>query len=284
MSFTAADVKALREKTGLGMMDCKKALTEHNGDAAAAEEWLREQRKGKMDERTERAAGEGRIAVRTGDNWAAMIEVITETDFTARNDDFVAMVDKVADHAVNCPTGCITATEEMTKTIDDMRIVTGENMSFSRGVKLEGGNFGVYIHHDAKRAVILQFDGDLDADSAKGICQHITFHDPIGIDETSVSADKIEEIRAAAIQEAEESGKPTEIAQKMSEGTSTWKRTPSSTRSTCWTSPRRSKKSSAGRPSRPSSATPWAADLLEQPRILRDASASRFFVSRRLSP
>ena len=85
------------------MMDCKKALTEHNGDAAAAEEWLREQRKGKMDERTERAAGEGRIAVRTGDNWAAMIEVITETDFTARNDDFVAMVDKVADHAVNCP-------------------------------------------------------------------------------------------------------------------------------------------------------------------------------------
>ena len=141
-----------------------------------------------MDERTERAAGEGRIAVRTGDNWAAMIEVITETDFTARNDDFVAMVDKVADHAVNCPTGCITATEEMTKTIDDMRIVTGENMSFSRGVKLEGGNFGVYIHHDAKRAVILQFDGDLDAGSAKGICQHITFHDPIGIDETSVSA------------------------------------------------------------------------------------------------
>ena len=218
MSFTAADVKALREKTGLGMMDCKKALTEHNGDAAAAEEWLREQRKGKMDERTERAAGEGRIAVRTGDNWAAMIEVITETDFTARNDDFVAMVDKVADHAMGCPAGCITATEEMTKTIDDMRIVTGENMSFSRGVKLEGGNFGVYIHHDAKRAVILQFDGDLDADSAKGICQHITFHDPIGIDETSVSADKIEEIRAAAIQEAEESGKPTEIAQKMSEG------------------------------------------------------------------
>lgn len=218
MSFTAADVKALREKTGLGMMDCKKALTEHNGDAAAAEEWLREQRKGKMDERTERAAGEGRIAVRTGDNWAAMIEVITETDFTARNDDFVAMVDKVADHAVNCPAGCITATDEMTKTIDDMRIVTGENMSFSRGIKLEGGNFGVYIHHDAKRAVILQFDGDLDADSAKGICQHITFHDPIGIDETSVSAEKIEEIRAAAIQEAEESGKPTEIAQKMSEG------------------------------------------------------------------
>ena len=172
----------------------------------------------------------------------------------------------------------------MTKTID-MRIVTGENMSFSRGIKLEGGNFGVYIHHDAKRAVILQFDGDLDADSAKGICQHITFHDPIGIDETSVSADKIEEIRAAAIQEAEESGKPTEIAQKMSEGKVRKSgRTPSSTRSTCWTSPRRSKKSSAGRPSRPSSATPWAADLLKQPRILRDASASRFFVSRRLSP
>ena len=115
MSFTAADVKALREKTGLGMMDCKKALTEHNGDAAAAEEWLREQRKGKMDERTERAAGEGRIAVRTGDNWAAMIEVITETDFTARNDSFREMADAIVTTSLGGPDGDIALSDAQTK-------------------------------------------------------------------------------------------------------------------------------------------------------------------------
>ena len=96
MSFTAKDVMNLRQKTGLGMMDCKKALTEKNGDPEAAEQWLRETKKGKMDSRTERTTGEGRIEIAVGDGCAAMIEVRTETDFTARNESFVKAVEKIA--------------------------------------------------------------------------------------------------------------------------------------------------------------------------------------------
>ena len=100
MSFTAKDVMTLRQKTGLGMMDCKNALTETNGDATAAEEWIREKKKGKMDTRTERTTGEGRIAVAYGDGTAVIVEVQTETDFTAKNETFEKMVVEVANFAL----------------------------------------------------------------------------------------------------------------------------------------------------------------------------------------
>ena len=100
MSIAAKDVMALRQKTGLGMMDCKEALNACDGDMSAAEEWIRAKHKGKMDTRTERTTGEGRVASRSeGDN-AAIVEVATETDFTARNDDFIAMMETVVDEAI----------------------------------------------------------------------------------------------------------------------------------------------------------------------------------------
>ena len=83
VSFTAKDVMALRQKTGMGMMDCKKALGENDGDAAAAEQWLRERVKGKMEERTERTTGEGRIGIAVDGATAVIVEILTETDFTA---------------------------------------------------------------------------------------------------------------------------------------------------------------------------------------------------------
>ena len=95
VSFTAKDVMALRQKTGLGMMECKKALAETNGDPAAAEELLRTRLKGKMAERTERATAEGRIGIAVDGANAVIVEIRTETDFTAKNDDFKAMVEAV---------------------------------------------------------------------------------------------------------------------------------------------------------------------------------------------
>ena len=93
MSIAAKDVMSLRKKTGLGMMDCKHALEATDGDMTAAEEWIRAKRKGKRDRRTERTTGEGLIAIVVGGGAAAIVEVLTETDFTARNDEFIAMLD-----------------------------------------------------------------------------------------------------------------------------------------------------------------------------------------------
>ncbi|MBC8310152.1 MAG: translation elongation factor Ts [Phycisphaerales bacterium] len=218
MSFTAKDVMGLRQKTGLGMMDCKKALTETGGDPTAAEEWLRETKKGKMDTRTERTTGEGNICVATNGSSAVIVEVRTETDFTARNENFVEAVEQIAQLALASDDGDITACDEMGKLVDDLRITTGENANYARGFKYTGGNFGQYIHHDGKRACLLQYEGDIDDATVKGICQHIVFHDPMGISADDVPADKIEQIRADAIQEAKDTGKNEEIAEKMAEG------------------------------------------------------------------
>jgi elongation factor Ts len=219
VSFSAKDVMTLRQKTGLGMMDCKQALTENNGDMKAAEEWLRAKRKGKMDTRTERTTGEGRIGIAIDGSNAAIIEIRTETDFTARNDEFVKMTDDAVQEALKLPAGPIAEpTPTMTKRIDDLRITTGENVNFARGVKLEGGTFGSYVHHDGKRGVLIQIDGNADEDTLKGICQHIVFHAPIGISEADVDEAQLNQIRMEALKEAQESGKPDEIAQKIAEG------------------------------------------------------------------
>lgn len=218
MSFTAKDVMTLRQKTGLGMMDCKKALTETQGDPSAAEQWLRETKKGKMDTRTERTTGEGRIAVAFDSDSAAIVEIRTETDFTARNEQFVEAVEKIANIAIQAEDGEVALNDEITTLVDDLRITTGENANYARGFKYTGGSYGHYIHHDGKRACLLQFEGDVDNDLVKGICQHIVFHDPMGISAEDVPAEKIEQIRAGAMQEAKDTGKNDEIAQKMAEG------------------------------------------------------------------
>lgn len=217
-TIAAKDVMALREKTGLGMMDCKKALQENNGDMDAAESWLREKRKGKMDTRTERTTGEGRIGIAIDGPKAVIIELRTETDFTAKNDAFLTATDAVAGLALAQAAGDVEADDAMNKHVDDLRITTGENVNFARGKRLDGGSYGSYVHHDGKRACLLQIEGDAPADALKGICQHIVFHDPMGIDADDVPAEKIESIRNEALAEAKDSGKNDEIAGKMADG------------------------------------------------------------------
>ncbi len=219
-SFTAKDVMALRAKTGLGMMDCKKALAENNGDMAAAGQWLRQKLKGKMEGRTDRMTGQGRIGVRIDGGAAAIVEILTETDFTARNEEFVAMVEDIVGQVITRPAGPVGTDEAITSRIDDLRIKTGENVNFARGEKLEGGRFGKYLHHDGKRAAVVQIEGSADDDLLTGICQHIVAHvpTPVAIDENDVDAELIEKIRSEAKQEATDSGKPAEIVEKIAEG------------------------------------------------------------------
>lgn len=219
--ISAKDVMALRNATGLPMMDCKQALMENNGDTAAAEEWLRKKLKGKMETRTDRAAGEGCIAVHVAGDAASIVELRAETDFTARNDQFKATADQVAKAAAQQPAGDVRATDEMNTAVDRIRVSTGENISIARARTLTGGGpYGVYIHHDGKTGVLVQGRGDVSTELLRDIAMHVAASPirPLGVNPDDVPADVAEKERKFAIDQAMESGKPREIAEKIVEG------------------------------------------------------------------
>ncbi len=225
VSISPKDVMKLRDRTGLGMGECKSALVEANGDIEAAEKIIREKMKGKMDARTDRAAGEGCIAVAISNGKAAIVEIRSETDFTSRNEEFRAMATTVSKLALGHNAGSITADKAMVDAVDVVRLKSGENLSFARGTVLQGGSFAFYVHHDAKLGVLLQYtkaDGaeDLAADVGTGICQHIAaaVPTPAAIDSAGLDAAVVAAKRAEAIAEAQASGKPAQIAEKMAEG------------------------------------------------------------------
>ena len=222
-AISAKDVMALRAATGLGMMDCKEALNATNGDMEAAEEYLRKKLKGKMETRTDRAAGEGRIAVTVSDKGAAIAEMRAETDFTAKNESFLKAVNDIASLALDQPAGEVAPTEEMTKKLDNVRITTGENASLARIEKLDGGadfRFGTYLHHDGKTGVIVQAKGPVDEDILKKIAMHVAaaVPRPQGVTADDIPQSIKDREKKFAIEQAVESGKPQEIAEKIVEG------------------------------------------------------------------
>jgi elongation factor Ts len=220
MAITAKDVAALRERTGVGMMECKKALEESGGDIAAAVELLRKRLKGKMDERSGRPAGEGAIAIATRGDRGAMVELRSETDFTARNELFLSVAQKIAELALDGADGDVQTTPAMQALIDDVRMKTKENVSLARGVKFAGGVVGGYQHHNRQLGVLLQGDGPLTPDLVSGISQHVTaaVPTPLAVDESGLPKEEFEKQRTLAIEEAQASGKPREIAEKMATG------------------------------------------------------------------
>jgi elongation factor Ts len=224
---SAKDVMNLRNRTGLPMMDCKEALSQTAGDIAAAEDWLRKKLKGKMDKRTERAAGEGRIAVAADEQHgvATIVEVRAETDFTAKNEKFVEAARKIAELALKAHgAGELQPTPEMTALIDDLRIGTGENCSIARLHKVvgQGGTtaFGSYVHHDGKTGVLVQATGSISDETLREIGMHITASPtrPLGVNAEQIPAEVVERERRFRVEQAVESGKPPEIAEKIVEG------------------------------------------------------------------
>jgi elongation factor Ts len=220
MAISAADVKTLREQTGVGMMECKKALEEADGDFAAATDILRRKLKGKMDERTDRSAAEGAIAVAVADGAATMVEVNTETDFTAKNEMFIDSVKKIAQIALDQAAGDVAANDQITELIDNIRITTKENASYRRGVKVEAEKVGSYVHHNNKLGVVVTATGPIDDGLLTGICQHITAHvpPPVAVDEAGLPDDQRQKALGDAKQEAIDSGKPEQIAEKIAAG------------------------------------------------------------------
>jgi len=213
--ITAAMVKALRDETGLGMMECKKALTEHDGDVEKAKDALRAKGLATAEKRSARDTKEGVVLIESSDGQATMVEVVCETDFCARNEEFQAMAKDVLAIAAKGDEGEVAATDEINDRVQTTLAMIGENMSFSRGVKICAETIGTYAHHNGKVGVLVGVNGQLDEETLSGLCMHIAFADPIGITGDDVPEDLVAKEKQIALAQAIESGKNEEIAEKM---------------------------------------------------------------------
>lgn len=227
MAITAGMVKELREITGAGMMDCKKALSETDGDMDAAIEFLRKKGMAGADKKAGRVAAEGVIAIAVSDDKkkAAIAEVNCETDFVAKGDEFKDFANEIAQIALSVGTTDIDALmgEKMAngQTIDERRreliAKIGENMAVRRLEQIETtGQIGQYQHGE-KIGVVVDMTGGDDA-LARDVAMHIAALKPTAVSSDDVDQEVVEKERKFQIEQAQESGKPMEIIEKMIEG------------------------------------------------------------------
>ena len=227
MAITAAMVKELRDSTGAGMMDAKKALTETDGDMEAAVDWLRTKGLAKAAKKSGRTAAEGLVAVAVGNGEGVAVEVNSETDFIAKNADFQSMVAGIAGVAVTvADLDGLLAADMGGKTVADTvtaKVATiGENMGVRRMAKLSGDTVVSYVHNAAaegmgKIGVLVAINGDNEA-FAKQVAMHVAAVNPAALDEGDVDAAMVEKERQIQIDIARESGKPEQVIEKMIEG------------------------------------------------------------------
>ncbi|MFW6133130.1 MAG: translation elongation factor Ts [Planctomycetota bacterium] len=219
--ITASMVKTLRDQTGQGMMDCKEALQESDGDVEAAKDLLRKKGLVTAEKKADRATGEGMIAISSAPDGtaAAMVEVRCETDFVVRNDDFREMVRDLANQALESGVeGAVPATEQMQDRLQQALAKIGENMGYARGVRIAAPRVGTYVHHNNQVGVIVGVSGDIDDETLANLCMHIAFADPVGITCKDVPEELVEKERRFAAEEAAQSGKPPEIIEKIVSG------------------------------------------------------------------
>lgn len=226
--ITAGMVKELREATGLGMMDCKKALVETNGDFKAAEELLRIKSGAKASKASSRVAAEGVVSsfVTADGKTGAVVEVNCETDFVAKNDDFIAFANNVAQTVAKNDPADLAALSDMaisngTGTVEETRkalvMKLGENVAVRRFARYAtSGKLATYLH-GSKIGVLLDFSGE-DA-LGKDIAMHIAASKPKSVDSTGVNPEDIATERRIAIEKAREAGKPEAMLEKIAEGT-----------------------------------------------------------------
>jgi elongation factor Ts len=224
MEITAALVKELRERTGAGMMECKKALTEMKGDIDAAAEHMRKTGMAKADKKAGRAAAEGLVVIRSSADGktAAIVEVNCETDFVAKDDNFRNFVDAIADKVLAEKPANLDALLAMPLdgglSVEDSRKALiariGENMNVRRFTLIHAkGKVASYMH-GTRIGVVVDLEGGSD-DLGKDIAMHIAASKPICVDETGVSQDLIAKEKEIYTAQAQESGKPADIIEKM---------------------------------------------------------------------
>ena len=225
MSITASMVKELRERTGAGMMECKRALVETDGDLDRAAEVLRKSGQAKADKRASRVAAEGRVAVAQDGNRAIVVEVNSETDFVAKDDNFVAFVEAVA--AAALAAGASDAEAFAGAALADGRTVEearteliakiGENISVRRMEMVTSDGVIASYTHGARIGVVIALDGG-DESMARDIAMHVAAMNPQYVAESDVPAEMLEREHRIETEKAQGSGKPAEIIEKMVTG------------------------------------------------------------------
>ena len=222
--ISASLVKELREKTGAGMLDCKKALEANNGDINASVDWLREKGISKAAKKADRIAAEGLAAIKIDGNTAAVVEVNSETDFVAKNDEFKDLVNKILEVIVN---NDVKTLEDVlnskvdSETVSDLIVAKtakiGEKLSLRRFEKItkeDNEVFGEYIHMGGKIAVLTKVS-DVDESVAKDVSMHAAAMRPQYVRISDVPTEEVEKEKAILTEQAMNEGKPKEIAEKM---------------------------------------------------------------------
>ncbi|MBO9737508.1 elongation factor Ts [Xanthomonas axonopodis pv. begoniae] len=227
MEITASLVKELRERTGAGMMECKKALVENAGDIDAAAEWLRKSGLAKADKKADRVAAEGRIATAQAGGKAVLVEVNSETDFVAKDENFLAFTEVVANAALNSNAADAEALKSVKldsgETIEERRAAViakvGENLQVRRLVRIDSANNVAAYVHGGRIGVLVELKGG-DIELARGIAMHIAAMNPPHVKASDVPADfiaKEKEIELAKMSEKDKA-KPADILEKIISG------------------------------------------------------------------
>lgn len=225
--ISAKDVNELRTKTGAGMMDCKKALTECNGDMEAATDWLREKGIAKAAKKESRIAAEGLANIFTSDNKAVILEVNSETDFVSKNAEFTDMIKEIGEAVLKSDAKTLEEALLLPSsegTIADLIVAKtskiGEKLSLRRlevVEKTDTQNFGAYLHMGGKIAVLTLLEG-ANSDVAKDVAMQAAAMRPEYLKEEDIDAERIERERKVFTEQAINEGKPADIAAKMVEG------------------------------------------------------------------
>lgn len=225
--ISAKDVNELRGKTGAGMMDCKKALTECNGDMEAAIDWLREKGIAKAAKKADRIAAEGLANIFTDGNKAVILEVNCETDFVTKNAEFVEMIEVIGKAVLDAEVTTLEETLELSVeggTVNDYIVAKtskiGEKLSLRRVElvkKSDSENFGAYLHMGGKIAVLVVTEG-ANEDVAKDVAMQAAAMRPEYLNKDEVPAEVIEKEKAILKEQAINEGKPADIAEKMVAG------------------------------------------------------------------
>jgi elongation factor Ts len=225
MTISAAMVKELRDRTGAGMMECKKALVEAGGDLEAAAEILRKSGQAKADKKAGRVAADGRVVIAAEGSDAVIVEVNSETDFVAKDDNFVEFAESVAAAALASGTTNVQAFADVKladgRTVEEARTQliakVGENIGVRRIERVSSPDIIASYTHGARIGAVVAMQGG-DENLARDIAMHIAATNPMCIDESGVPAETLEQERRILTEQAQDSGKPADIIDKMVAG------------------------------------------------------------------
>jgi elongation factor Ts len=234
MAISAAEVKELRERTGAGMLDCKKALEETGGDMEAAIDLLRSKGAAKAAKRAGRAATEGTLASHVENGVGALVELNCETDFVARTDDFRALARRLAEHVAEHSTDLDGAAGGeavldqplmsdgplLGDVVTDVAAKTGERIVVHRVARFqaESGRVGSYIHMTGKIGVLVELGGAADEGLARDVAMHVAAARPLAVSGSEIPPDVVERERAVYLEQVRQEGKPENIQAKIVEG------------------------------------------------------------------